>query len=115
MRISDWSSDVCSSDLDEQDADQGRDAGGGEDELHVDEQRRAAAVVDSRLDPLGEEGTEEAVRGAREEHEDVEQRERHGYPPRPPPGDPRRISERADPVDEAGAEKDGDEREVDHG
>ena len=48
----------------EQNADQGRYTGGCEDELHIDEERGAAAVVDARLDPLGEERPEEAVRGA---------------------------------------------------
>src|SRR5690606_30505481 len=47
-------------------ADQCRDARRGEHELHVDEERRTAAVVDARLDALGEKGAEKAVRGARE-------------------------------------------------
>src|SRR5690606_27276780 len=52
---------------DEEDADQRRKACCREDELHVKKQRGAAALMDSRLDPLCKKGTQEAVRGAREE------------------------------------------------
>lgn len=77
--------------------------------MEIEQQRLTAALGYSHLDPFGEEGAEERVGRAADQHQDVEQRKAHRDPPGPHPGNARGIGQRPDQVDRRSKQADDKE------
>lgn len=91
LEIADGAREQALGGWDEHDARGNGEAGGEQHQAKIAKQRLAAAGGQPGFNSLGEEGAEKAVRGARYQHENVEQGKAHGDPPRPHSGDARGI------------------------
>lgn len=86
---------------DQDGADNRGQAGRQQQPAEIDQQRIGRdLVIDTGFDSLGKERTEEGVRGARDQHQDAEQGQRHRDTPRADAGDAYRIGEGTDNMDD---------------